>query len=302
MNIFLEPPFLKKGDTIYLLSISKKIEISEMEFAIQWLKNEGYEVVLGKTIQNAYHQFSGTDQERQKDFQTALNDPNVKAIFFARGGYGAQRVIDLIDFRGFINQPKWLVGFSDITIVHNLVNQFYGIQTMHAPMPITMPQNTEASLKHLSQIMKGEKEPISFETSSYNKGASFEGQVIGGNLSILYSLLGTNNGVQTNDKILFIEDIDEYLYHIDRMMLSLKKAKKLEGLKGIIVGGFTDIKDNEIPFGFQIEEIILEHCKEYDYPIVFDAPIGHISNHIPIILGANIHVKQEKENTIISYI
>jgi muramoyltetrapeptide carboxypeptidase len=227
-------------------------------------------VSLGTTIGLEDHQYGGNDKVRAEDFQAALDDEEVKAIWFARGGYGSIRVLENIVWNQFIENPKWLIGFSDMTIWHNQVNQYYGIQTLHAIMPLTFPKASAEAKNLLAENLSGNFPAINWSINPNNKKVdTAEGEIIGGNLSILYSLLGTKSGFNTNGKILFIEEIDEYLYHIDRMMMSLKLAGKLDGLKALVVGGFTDIKDNEIPFGKSYEEIILEHTKDYNYPVFF---------------------------------
>jgi muramoyltetrapeptide carboxypeptidase len=286
----LRPPSLNSGDEIRILTTARKVVQEEIVEAIAWAENLGFKVTLGTTMTQSDHQYGGTDGQRADDFQAALDDPNVKAIWFARGGYGSIRIFDMINWDTFIQNPKWLIGFSDITIWHNLVNQFYGIQTLHTLMPITFPTSTEISKELLAKNIKGEFPSIEFNSNPSNHNLkSFEGEIIGGNLSILYSLLGTKSGFNSNGKILFIEEIDEYLYHIDRMMISLKNAGKLSGLKGMIVGGFTDIRDNTIPFGKTYEEIIIEHCSEFGYPIIFDFPAGHIEDNRPIVLGSEVY-------------
>lgn len=287
----LRPASLKSGDHIRILTTARKVVREELDFACSWLENLGYVVSIGDTIGKADHQFGGSDLDRIRDFQTALDDNKVNAIWFARGGYGSVRILDHIHWNKFIEQPKWLIGFSDITIWHNLVNQFYGIQTLHAPMPLTLPSSSDIARAVLAKNLSGEYPRMQWEVSHYNKNlASVEGEIIGGNLSILYSLLGTKSGFNTNGKILFIEEIDEYLYHIDRMLMSLKLAGKLNGLKALVIGGFSEIKDNEIPFGKTYQEIILEHTQDYNYPVYFDFPAGHISDNRPVVLNARVRL------------
>lgn len=287
----LRPASLALNDEIRILTTARKINREEISAAKTWLESYGMKVSLGKTIELTDHQYGGTDSDRANDFQEALDDTTVKAIWFARGGYGSIRISDTIQWDNFIENPKWLIGFSDITIWHNLINQFYGIQSIHGLMPITFSTNTEIAKNLLIENITGNFPTIEFDQHEKNyQLQEIEGEIIGGNLSILYSLLGTKSGFNTNGKILFIEEIDEYLYHIDRMIISLKHSGKLEGLKALVVGGFTDIKDNEIPFGKTYEEIILEHTKAYGYPVVFGFPSGHIEDNRPICLGAKVKI------------
>ena len=290
------PDYLKQGDTICILSTARFVELETIQPFIDWIESLGLKIRLGSTMSLKDNQYAGTDIERAKDFQDAIRNPEIKAIWFARGGYGSIRIFDDILWDEFIENPKWLIGFSDITIWHNLVNQFYGIQSIHALMPITFQTNTPEAIKYTAQMIMGERVEVLFPFAS--KNANFKavsGEIIGGNLSILYSLLGTKTGFNTSGKVLYIEDIDEYLYHIDRIMISLKKAGKLSGLKALLVGEFFDIKDNTIPFGKTYQEIVLEHCSEYGYPIIFDFPAGHIDNNHPIRLGAQVEISRQAD-------
>lgn len=296
------PDYLKQGDTICILSTARFVELETIQPFIDWIASLGLQIRLGSTMSLKDNQYAGTDIERAKDFQEAIRNPEIKAIWFARGGYGSIRIFDDIIWDEFIENPKWLIGFSDITIWHNLVNQFYGIQSIHALMPITFQTNTPEAIRHTAQMILGEQVEIHFPFTS--KNANFKavsGEIIGGNLSILYSLLGTKTGFNTSGKVLYIEDIDEYLYHIDRIMISLKKAGKLFGLKALLVGEFFDIKDNSIPFGKTYQEIILEHCSEYGYPIIFDFPAGHIDDNQPIRLGAQVEISRQADQVKLKY-
>jgi muramoyltetrapeptide carboxypeptidase len=296
------PDYLKQGDTICILSTARFVELETIQPFIDWIESLGLKIRLGSTMSLKDNQYAGTDIERAKDFQDAIRNPEIKAIWFARGGYGSIRIFDDILWDEFIENPKWLIGFSDITIWHNLVNQFYGIQSIHALMPITFQTNTPEAIRYTAQMIMGERVEVLFPFAS--KNANFKavsGEIIGGNLSILYSLLGTKTGFNTSGKILYIEDIDEYLYHIDRIMISLKKAGKLSGLKALLVGEFFDIKDNTIPFGKTYQEIVLEHCSEYGYPIIFDFPAGHIDNNHPIRLGAQIEISRQADQVNMKY-
>lgn len=293
MNL-IQPEFLKKGDTIGIVACARKISAEELQPAIDILKNWGLNVKTGKNIFNVNHQFSGTDDERAADLQTMLNDNSIKAIISARGGYGAVRIIDKIDFTAFKQHPKWIVGYSDITVLHSHIHNI-GIQTLHATMPINFGVDADAT-ESLRKALFGEK--LEYTTASHllNRKGTAEGIIVGGNLSLLYALCGSISDIDTKGKILFIEDLDEYLYHIDRMMMNLKRSGKLSDLAGLIVGGMTDMKDNTIPFGKTAEEIILDAVKEYNYPVCFNFPAGHVDKNIALIFGrkANLTVAQNE--------
>lgn len=279
----IQPPYLKKGDTIGIIACARKISREEMDPVIEILKGWGLKVELGKNLFNGDCQFSGTDAERAEDLQTMLNDASIKAVISARGGYGTMRIIDKIDFTAFQKNPKWLVGYSDITVLHSHIHTL-GIETLHATMPINFHKDAEA-LETLRKALFGEK--IKYEISSHplNRIGIAEGELVGGNLSLLYALAGSVSDIDTTGKILFIEDLDEYLYHIDRMMMNLKRSGKLSHLAGLVVGGMSDMKDNAIPFGKTAEEIILDAVKEYNYPVCFHFPAGHIDKNLALYLG-----------------
>ena len=276
---------LKKGDAVALISTARKASSSELDFAIAKIKSWGLNVCFGKNLFKTHNQFAGTIKERAEDLQWALDDNNIKAVFFARGGYGSIHVVDHVDWQGFTTKPKWLIGFSDITVFHSHVHQCFNIPTLHAAMPITYPQNTDGAIKNIRDILFGENISYKFEGHSFNKNGKVKAVVVGGNLSILYSLLGSKSQLNTDGKILFLEDLDEYLYHVDRMMQALKRAGMLENLSGLIVGGMSGMNDNTIPFGKTAEEIIRDVVSEYTYPVAFNIPSGHINENLPLLLG-----------------
>jgi len=294
MNL-IQPQFLKKGDKIAIIASARKISKEELEPAVRILKNWGLEVVFGKNLFNADHQFSGTDTERAADLQEMLDDASVKAIISARGGYGTVRIIDMIDFTKFKQQPKWVVGYSDITVLHSHIHNM-GIQTLHATMPINFTKHEEAT-ETLRKLLFGETINYTFESHSLNRTGNAEGILVGGNLSLIYALCGSSSDIDTSNKILFIEDLDEYLYHVDRMMINLKRSGKLSKLAGLVVGGMSDMKDNAIPFGKTAEEIILDAVKEYRYPVCFNFPCGHIDKNLAITLGKKMSLNVSKENS-----
>lgn len=292
----ISPPYLKKGDKIAITCPAKKLP-HEIGSAIKLLESWGLEVVLGDTVTASHHQYAGTDEVRTNDLQRFLDDSSVKAIVAARGGYGTIRIIDQLDFTSFINNPKWIIGFSDITVLHCHIHAICGIETIHGQMPLNVPDGTRPSLESLKKALFGEAIHYRIETAPLNRIGTTEGTIIGGNLTLLTILNGSVSEMDYTDKILFIEDIGEYLYSIDRMMWHLKRSGKLSLLKGLIVGGFTDLKDNDIPFGETAEEIIAAHVREYNYPVCFNFPAGHISDNHALILGKMVTLKIEKEVT-----
>jgi len=256
------------------------------------------QVVLGETVSASFHQYAGTDELRTKDLQQFLDDASIKAIIAARGGYGTIRIIDGIDFSGFRKNPKWIVGFSDITVLHSHIYANYQVQSIHGQMPLTIPDATKYSLESLRKALFGEPLEYEYESISANINGTAEGILTGGNLTLLVMLSGSVSDVDFRNKILFIEDVGEYLYSIDRMMWNLKRAGKLKGLKGLIAGGFTGLKDNDVPFGQTAEEIIYEHVKDYGYPVCFNFPAGHIPDNHALIMGREVtlRVREKKVN------
>ena len=288
------PPYLKKGDTISIVAPARKIAKAELQFAIDTFKKWGLKVVLGKNLLKIHHQFSGTDEQRTADLQQALDDKNISAVISARGGYGTLRIIDQLNFSKFKKNPKWMIGYSDITVLHSHIHNNFGIQTIHGTMPINFIKNEEA-VESLRKALFGEPLSYSFEKHKLNRKGNCKGELVGGNLSLLYALCGSSSDIDTKGKILFIEDLDEYLYHIDRMMLNLKRSGKLKSLAGLVVGGMTDMKDNTIPFGKTAEEIILDAVKEYKFPVYFGFPAGHIERNLALKLGSKVSIEQGKE-------
>jgi muramoyltetrapeptide carboxypeptidase len=291
------PTYLKQGDKIGLISTARKINKEELQSAIELLTSWGLEIVLGQNLFNSYHQFSGTDQERQSDLQHMLDNEYVKGIICVRGGYGTVRIIDSLNFELFQKQPKWLAGFSDITVLHSHIHKL-NIATLHSTMPISFSSNTTEAINSLKAALFGEDISIEVSAHPLNRIGEAKGQIVGGNLSILYSLIGSPSEIDTKDKIVFIEDLDEYLYHIDRMMMNLKRSGYLSHLKGLIVGGMSKMNDNKIPFGKEAEKIIYDAVCEYDYPVCFGFPAGHISDNRAIKLGQIAHLKVNKKTTL----
>jgi muramoyltetrapeptide carboxypeptidase len=285
----IQPAFLEKKDTVGIVSTARKISLEDIQPAIDLLQKWGLNVVIGETIGFEDNQFAGNDVQRTSDFQKMLDNPKIKAIWCARGGYGTVRIIDKLDFSSFKKNPKWIVGYSDITVLHSHIHNL-GYETLHATMPLDIEKCSVDCKISLKNALFGKRTSYKINTSKENKPGTAKGEIVGGNLSILFSLLGSKTSLKTEGKILFIEDLDEYLYHIDRMMMSLKRNGYFKNLNGLIVGGMTAMRDNSIPFGKNVKEIILDVLSEYDFPIVFNFPAGHIKNNLCFILGRNVHI------------
>lgn len=290
MNI----PNLKKGDSVCIVAPARKISPEELASSIQLFEFYHLKVVLGKHIYNEFHQFAGTDEERAADFQEALDNPDIKAIFCARGGYGNLRIIDKLDFTFFAKYPKWICGYSDTTVLHAHLHRL-GFQSIHCSMPINITNEIfdSETIKSMIHVLFHGNINYSINPHPFNKNGFAKGMLCGGNLSIIYALNNSLSDIDTKGKILFIEDLDEYLYHIDRMMLNLKRSGKLSHLSGLIVGGMSQMNDNTIPYGKQAEEIILEHVQSFDYPVCFGFPAGHISDNRALIFGKNSKLNVE---------
>ena len=285
----ITPPYLKKGDTIAIVATARKNIDDNLKPAISWLKNWGIEVVIGSTIGLDNNQLAGTDEQRAADFQAQLDNPNIKAIWCVRGGYGTVRMIDLLDFTKFKQSPKWIVGFSDVTVLHSHLNTM-GYQSIHGIMPVSSKASEEAK-ETLRKALFGEHLEYTVPCENMNRLGTAKGELVGGNLSILYSLFGSPSAIDCSDKILFIEDLDEYLYHIDRMMMNLKRNGCLESLKGIIVGGMTKMNDNEVPWGKNALEIIDDVTKNYNIPIIYNFPAGHMADNRALIFGKQVSME-----------
>jgi len=292
-SIHLE--YLKKGDLVAIVSIAKYITKKDCQLAVKYIKREGLDIVnLNKTILNRRGMFSGSNEERIEMLQAILDSPNVKAIFFARGGYGSIRILDKLNFNLFMENPKWLIGFSDITVFLSHISKMYNLPTLHAPMPFNFPGTSRSKLKELFKLLFGVKNSIKILSNKHNRNGVASGKLIGGNLSILCSLLNSESFPKTKGNILLIEDIGEYLYSIDRMIYSLKRSGVFKNISGLIVGKFTNVKDNKPTFGQSINEIIIQAVSEYKFPICFDFPVGHVKNNTPIIFFQDVRLKVSK--------
>lgn len=284
------PPYLKPGDTVAIVCTARKFSPEEAKSAIALLESWGLKVQLGSTIGLDNCQLGGTDAERVADFQAMMDDDRIKAIWCARGGYGTVRIIDALDFTRFKKHPKWIIGFSDVTVLHSQLN-VERIASLHAIMPFTVPKAPEEVKETLRKALFGEAIVYVIPSKANDIQGNASGELVGGNISILYSLLGSKSAITTHGKILFIEDLDEYLYHIDRMMHNLKRNGYFENVKGIIVGSMADMHDNEIPFGQNDVQIITEIAKEYDIPIVFEFPAGHQVDNRALLLGKQVDLE-----------
>ncbi|PKP27087.1 MAG: LD-carboxypeptidase [Bacteroidetes bacterium HGW-Bacteroidetes-2] len=296
-----KPPNLKNGDKVAIVSTARKVFLEELQPALELLKNWGLEAVIGKTIGTEEHQFSGNDALRANDFQQMLDNPEIKAIWCARGGYGTVRIIDALDFTTFKEKPKWIIGYSDVTVLHSHLHNL-GFETIHGQMPLEIDKKTDVSRETLRKALFGEKYGIEYDSKhSQTKVGIARGQLVGGNLSILYSLCGSLTAIQTDGKILFIEDIDEYFYHLDRMMQNLKRNGYFKNLAGLIVGGMTKMNDNVIPYGKTAEEIILETIFGHEFPVCFGFPAGHIEDNRSLIMGSEVILNVQETKITFSY-
>jgi muramoyltetrapeptide carboxypeptidase len=286
----ITPPYLQKGDTVAILATARKHIVKSMQPTIDLLESWGLHVVIGKSIGLEENQLAGSDEDRAADLQEQLDNPNIKAIWCARGGYGTVRIVDLIDFTQFKKHPKWLVGFSDVTVLHNHLNTM-GYKSIHGIMPISLAKASPEAIESLRLSLFGQPLQYAIDPHPMNRVGKASGELVGGNLSILYSLLGSPSAIDCKDKILYIEDLDEYLYHIDRMMMNLKRNGCLESLKGIIVGSMTDMKDNDIPWGKNALEIVQDVTKKYNIPMIFNFPAGHIHDNRALILGNTVSIE-----------
>ncbi|MCC6369771.1 MAG: LD-carboxypeptidase [Bacteroidia bacterium] len=293
------PPYLKRGDTVLLIGTARARTKETIAPAIEILKSWGLKVLTGKNIYKKHHQFAGTDAQRAADLQWAIEHKTAKAVIICGGGYGTLRIIDKVNFKALHNQPKWFVGYSDTTVIQSrLFNE--GFCSIHGTMAFQFTKNEEATLS-LKHLLFGEKQVYEVAVNPLNRKGKASAEVVGGNLSLLYALSGSVDDVNTKNKILFIEDLDEQLYHIDRMMLQLKRSGKLQHLKALVVGGMSDMKDNAVPFGKTAEEIILDAVKEYKYPVCFNFPAGHIEKNMALYLGKKATLKVEAKTVSFTF-
>lgn len=300
----LTPKKLNIGDKVMIVAPARRVRKYDISAGVQILEHWGLNVLFSENLFGEDNQYSAVDELRARDLQEAIDNPDIKAIFCARGGYGSIRIVDRIDFSPLLANPKWLVGFSDVTVLHSVLSVL-GIKSLHAPVVATLAYSTDSSVKMLHDVLFNDASckisSLSDNAVANNRVGCASGVVVGGNLSILYSLLGSNCDVDTNDRILFIEDLDEYLYHIDRMMISLRRAGKLSRLKALMVGSFSQIHDNAIPFGKNVQEIILDAVGDFSYPVCFNMPFGHANSNMPLILLNNIELCVENQSATCSW-
>lgn len=294
------PPYLQKNDTIGVICPAGYMPHEKAKTCIETLKQWGFKVKVGKTLGKQFHYFSGTDEERLSDLQSMLDDEEVKAILCGRGGYGLSRIIDDINFKRFQKIPKWIIGYSDITLLHAHIFSQLKIASLHSPMAAAFNNSGAKNefVQSLKHALTGEPYNYSYNAHAVNKNGTGEGKLVGGNLSLLIHLIGTASDVDTKNKILFLEDIGEYLYNIDRMMMQLKRAGKLKQLAGLIIGGFTEMKDTVIPFGQDVYNIIHDKVKEYNYPVCFDFPVSHTERNYALKVGVK-HRLEVNENGVV---
>lgn len=296
------PPFLKNGDKIAIICPASKVS-ADLTPAYKMLESWGLEPVIYPSVKAHSHQFAGSDELRIRDFQDALDNPEIKAIIAARGGYGCVRILDQVNYDKFSKNPKWIIGFSDLTAIHSHIQSNFQIPTIHGQMVKSMLNASQESLQTLKNALFGQNVDISYTHESYpHRPGSTSGILIGGNLAILHSMLSSCSDINFEDKILFIEDVGESHYNIDRMLWSLKRAGKFKGLKGLIIGGFTDFRDTEAVFGQRFEDIIMDKVCEFDYPVAFGFPAGHIRDNRALILGKTIQLNIKEQQVSLSYI
>ena len=304
-NKLIKPEYLKKGDTVAIVAPSGVLKNYNGYIlkAKELLKSWELEVVIGENVFNDNGHFAGTDNQRSADFQLALDDKAIKAIWCARGGYGAMRVIDNLNFEKYKENPKWIIGYSDITAIHNDLHNNKS-ESIHGIMCKSLEKidvDNNESISLLKKTLFGEKLSYTIEGNNYNIEGNSNGQLIGGNLTLLHCLLGSESSIDTDGKILFIEDLGEYLYHIDRMLISLKRAGYFDNCRGLIVGDFTEMRKNTTPFGRNLKELILDIVKEYDFPVSFGFPAGHGEKNYPMILGREINLEVSKQQSTINF-
>lgn len=297
----ITPPYLQKGDTVAILATARKNIDDNLKPTVDLLRSWGLETVIGTTIGLDVNQLAGTDEQRAADFQNQLDNPAIKAIWCVRGGYGTVRMLDLLNFTKFKQHPKWIVGFSDVTVLHNHLNTM-GYKSIHGVMPVTVPRATPAAIASMKSALFGEPLSYSIAPHQMNRFGQATGELVGGNLSILYSLLGSPSAIDCKDKILFIEDLDEYLYHIDRMMMNLRRNGCIDNLKGIVIGAMTKMKDNDIPWGKNALEIVDDVTKKYNIPIIFNFPAGHIQDNRALVMGSTVSIEVDISGSKVTFI
>ena len=292
-------PYLKPGSKVAIVAPARCVTPDEMEYGVHWMKEHGFIPVYDDRLFAVHHIFAGNDEFRASVFQEYLDREDIDAIWLARGGYGGIRIIDRLDFNKFLEHPKWIAGFSDSTVLHGKLNRL-GFPSFHAPMPFYFENKTNEAKQSLFDALTGK--PLHYELQPHpqNRFGMMHGYIVGGNLSVLMGMNGSDIFPKTNGNILFIEEVDEYIYHIDRMMRGMKRAGILAHLKGLIVGGLTQIHDNTHPFGQTVEEVIAEAVSEYDYPVCFGFPAGHFDDNRVMVLGQKVTLAVDAEKVVFS--
>lgn len=296
------PPYLAPGDTIGIVCPAGYMTLEKAQTCINTLESWGYTLKIGKTLGSAStNYFSGTDEERLDDLQTMMDDRAVKAILCARGGYGIGRIIDKVNFKKFKKHPKWIIGFSDVTVFHSHIYSNYGIASMHAPMASAFNDGGYMNefIQSFKNTLVGKKNKYACKIHEFNRGGKAVGELVGGNLSLLAHLIGTDSDIKTKGRILFLEDVGEYLYNLDRMLYQLKRNGKLERLAGLVIGGFTDSKDTERGFGKTAYEIIRDVVEEYDYPVCFGFPVSHEKENYALKVGVGYKLSVGKNKVLL---
>lgn len=285
-----------------VVATAKKLEPGQIDGALDHIRSWGLEVVCGSHLLSSDGIFAGTDDQRAADLQWALDDPSIRAVIFARGGYGTARIIDKIDWSMFSKQPKWLCGFSDLTVIHAHIQHNLSIESLHSTMPIFFKDGRKnAGSESLRNALFGKAQPLNWPAHDLDRNGAASGMLVGGNLSVLDSIIGSSSDGDWNGKILFIEDLTEYLYHLDRMLLQFKRAGRLKGLAGLIVGQFSEMMDNETPFGMNAYQIIRQAVEEYSFPVAFNAPIGHVSDNAAVIHGGAVTFSSNEAGNKLSF-
>jgi muramoyltetrapeptide carboxypeptidase len=295
------PPNVSKGDLIYITAPAKATDAASVSYTKSFLESHGFRVLLSKHCLGVHRYFSGTDEERASDMQFGIDHPEVKVILCARGGYGCVRIVDDINWANMLREPRWLIGFSDITVFHHRLMKL-GVQSIHGTMPLNFEKNSPEALETMLGILRGENPPITCVGNEFNQIGEADGTLIGGNLSIVFSLLGTDDALNFDGSILFLEDLSEQLYHLDRMFFALKKTGALAKIRGLIIGGMTDLEDTDNPTEFTINKIVSQHFTYSKIPICFDFPIGHIADNRSVIVGAKVHLKVDETRAQLSYL
>jgi muramoyltetrapeptide carboxypeptidase len=309
-TLFISPVFLKAGDIIGITAPAGYITTEEIRSAVQKMESWGYKIQIGETIDKRDFTFGGTDEERARDFQQMLDNPKIKAIMCARGGYGVVRIIDKLNWEKFKVKPKWIIGFSDVTVIHSHLSKNFGIASIHSKMCNSFPDDWSLAepiqvetIESIQLALSGEKMKYTATPNQQNKLGTADGVLIGGNLKMLETLAGTRSDINTAGKILFVEDTGEYMYNVDRMFWNLKRTGKLSQLKGLIIGGFKiKVDEDSDDFGRTLQDVVLEKIKAYHYPVCFDFPVGHQRNNYALKCGVKHRLAVSPDNVFLKEI